>query len=261
MSVTDRQISWDDRIPAVDNAVLKDWVVSPHWGAIFAANDACFARPILRRTGELLVERGGNEGAADVQRAFCDAFDEIRTQHVVREYLRKFGISSVEQLRQEGPSKLGSKLFWSLARKIDNETLGDTSLLVYGYDPQQKMSAHIFEVTNPGNAFDLNHFQYYAIGSGATIATGVLNMRPLGILTPAQLIYRVCEAKFFAESASGVGRSTTVFIQNRNEPTTFLSEPTIGRLRELWERSRVEPPPEEVNKLITEVKWPWPGVY
>ena len=55
VSVSDRQISWDDEIPSIDNAILKDWVVSPHWGAVFAANDACFARPILRRTSELLA--------------------------------------------------------------------------------------------------------------------------------------------------------------------------------------------------------------
>jgi hypothetical protein len=169
--------------------------------------------------------------------------------------LSKFGIYNLDQFWREGASKLGRKLYWSLARRIDQESLGQTTFLAYGYDPQRNMSAHLFEVKNPGNFSVLDHLQYFAVGSGAAIAMAALNMRPVRHLTPAQLIYRVCEAKFFAESAS-VGKSTTVFIQNRNEPTTFLSPPTIDKLRELWERSRIEPPPEEVSKLIVEYKYP-----
>jgi hypothetical protein len=77
-------------------------------------------------------------------------------------------------------------------------------------------------------------------------------MRPLDHLNPAQLIYRVLEAKFAAESSSAVGRSTLVLIANRCQPTTFLSFGTIERIRKLWEESRMALPPDEINKLIVE---------
>lgn len=251
VTVSDRRISFEDDVPSLDNAINKDWFIAKNWGALFATNDASYALPIIKRTNHLLVERGGNEGLEDVRTAICDAYVEIRREHVTREFLSSYGFVNIDQFRKEGVSNLGRKLFWSLSRKIEGESLAGTTFLVYGYDENTNNTAHLFEVKNPGNSFLLDHMQYFAIGSGVNIVMASLNLRPVNHLNPAQLIYRVCEAKFAAETtSSGVGRSTTVLIANRGEPTTFLTGRTIERIRALWESSLIALPPNEINDLI-----------
>jgi hypothetical protein len=256
VTVTDRRLSFDDQVPSVDSAVNKNWFIGKHWGALCAANDPCFLLPIIGRANHLLRERGSKESIEDVRVAMCDAYADTRREYVARLYLSKFGIASVEDFRDLGSSKLGKKLFWSLSRRIENDPLFDTTFLVYGYEPGSdgtpNMIPRMFEVNNPGVAFLFDHAQYRAIGSGAAIAMASLNLRPLEHLKPAQLIYRVLEAKFAAESSSAVGRSTLVLIANRGEPTTFLSFVTIEKIRKLWEHSRMAFPPDEINQLIVE---------
>lgn len=256
VTVSDRRISFDDAVPSLDAAIQKDWFVGRNWGTLFAANDTCFAKPIIRLANELLTRRGDKEGIDDIRAAMCDAYAAIRRKHVTREYLSKFGFESIEQFREAGPQKLGRKLFWSLSRKIDNDSLEQTTFLVSGYDPTTRNTAHLFEVKNPGNWFDLDHMQYWAIGSGANIAMASLNMRPVSHLDAKQLIYRALEAKFAAEDSSAVGKSTLVLIANRGEPTGFLSTPTVNKIRELWERERWKAPPDEIDKLIATVRFP-----
>lgn len=252
VTVSDRRVSFDDAVPSLDSAVHKDWSIGRNWGTLFAANDTCFAVPIIRRANQLLIERGHGVGIEEVRAAMCDAYADIRREYVTREFLSKFGITSIEQFRNDGVSKLGRKLFWSLSRRIENDPLEHTTFLVYGYDENTKNTAHMFEVKNPGNAFMLDHLPYFAIGSGQAIAMASLDLRPIQHLNPSQLIYRVLEAKFAAEDSSAVGRSTSVIIQNRGEPTTFLSWGTINQIRKRWEGARIAPPPD-ISDLIVDV--------
>jgi hypothetical protein len=188
VTVSDRMGFFNDALPAVDDMTHKDMLISPHWGALFAANNACFAGPIIGRASKLLAERGMKEGLDDVQNAFVDAFCQIRQEHVTREYLSKFGISSVDHFTREGVSTIGRKLFWHLSCKIENDNLGDASFLVYGYDYERmrgdypERPAHLFEVANPGTLYSLDHLQYSAIGSGASMAMASLSFRPLSHL-------------------------------------------------------------------------------
>lgn len=252
VTVSDQMISFDNAVAPVDGAVRKDHFIGKNWGVLFASNNPSHALPMIRRANELIAVRGGQEALGDVEAAFCDAYAEIRQQYITRKYLSKFDIVSVAQLRAEGPRKLGSKLFWSLADRIDNEALGDTTFLVYGYDNTNNVSPHLFRVDGPGNAYSLDYMPYFAIGSGASIAMAYLNARPMGHLTSAELIYRACEAKFLAEPA-GAGHQTSVFIHNRNALVSPLLPGTLSRMREIWEASRYDRPPGEVNKMIAEL--------
>jgi hypothetical protein len=254
VTVSDRSISFDDAVPSLDSVVSKDWFVGKRWGTLFAANDTCFALPIIHRANELLVERGQKDSLDDVKAAMCDAYAETRQEYVTRQYLSPFGFKSIDQFRKEGVSNLGRKLFWSLSRKINNEQFEETTFLVYGYaeGPGGTLFPHLFEVKNPGTSFMLDHLPYFAIGSGATIAMASLNLRPIGHLSPPQLVYRVLEAKFAAQSSSSVGTATTVLIANKGEPTTFLTAHTIEKIRNLWEEWKIAPPSDEINKLIVE---------
>jgi hypothetical protein len=250
VTVSDRRISFDDAVPSLDSAVHKDWSIGGTWGALFAANDTSFAMPIIRRTNELLPALTSRNSLQEVRTAICDAYAHIRNEYVSREYLGAFGFKSVDQFRLEGAATLGDH-FGELARKIADDPFEHTTFLVYGYDPNTKDSAHLFEVKNPGNAFSLDHLPYYAIGSGSHIAMASLNLRPVSHLNPLQMIYRALEAKFAAEDSSAVGRSTSVLIQNRGEPMTFLTWATVEQIRKRWEAARTAPPPD-ISDLIVE---------
>ena len=254
VTVSDRRISFDDVVPSLDSAFNKNWFIGHNWGTLCAANDTCFALPIIDLANDLLKARGGSEGVEDVKAAMCDAYAEIRQEYVTRQFLGKYGIKSIDQFRKEGASNLGRKLFWSLSRKLENERLEETIFLVYGYG--KNLTAHLFEVKNPGTAFMLDHLRYSAIGSGTAIAMASLNLRPTEHLQPAQLAYRVLEAKFAAENSSAVGKSTSVLFANRGQATTFLTFRSIQRIRELWEQSRFNPPPDEINKIIKTIDLP-----
>jgi hypothetical protein len=253
VTVSDRSISFDDLVPSLDNGIAKDWFIGKRWGALFAANDTSFALPIIRRANELLKQKLGLESFEDVKASVCDAYAEIREEYITRQYLGALGFKSLHQFRIEGAATLGEH-FIELVHKVEADSLEETTLLVYGYEPHAQSSfvPRLFEVRSPGTPFALDHLPYFAIGSGANIAMASLNLRPVGHLNPAQLVYRVLEAKFAAEASSSVGRSTSVLIANRGEPTAFLTWSTIERIRRMWEESRIIPPPDEINKLIVE---------
>ena len=251
-TVSDRTLSFGGDAPAVDNAILKDLIICSGWGALFTADDTSFAIPILRQAGLLLATKNQPGTLTNVSNAMCEAYSLVLEDYITRNFLRKFGFRSVAEFRTTAQSQLGRKLSWSLARKIDGASL-NTAFLVYGFDSERK-STHHFEVVNPGYATSLDHIGYYAIGSGCRMAMNSLHLRPPHNLTNAGLIYRLCEAKFSAETADGVGQTTTVFMVGRGDPAaTFLSRGTINKFREAWERWRIEPPSDEVLKLIQEI--------
>jgi hypothetical protein len=259
VTATDRRWSFDDQVPSVDSGVNKQWFVGNNWVALCAANDPCFLLPIISKANALLKERGGKESANDVRLAMCDAYREVRDEYTSSQYLGLWGFRDWDHFRAEKAGIKDKKGRWfheSLEAKIENDGFGETTFLVCGYedsaDGTRCAIPRMFEIKNPGASFLLDHAPYFVVGSGSAIAMASLNMKPISHLNPAQLIYRVLEAKFAAESSSAVGTSTLVLIANRGEPMTFLSFGTIERIRKLWEASRMAPPPDEINQLIIE---------
>jgi hypothetical protein len=77
-----------------------------------------------------------------------------------------------------------------------------------------------------------------------------LNLRPIYHLSAGALAYRLCEAKFSAEAAGGVGASTTGFIMNKMGQSNVLFLRTIDKFRDYWEKWKMEPPPPEIIESI-----------
>lgn len=84
------------------------------------------------------------------------------------------------------------------------------------------------------------------------MAMASLNLRPINHLSDAGLSYRACEAKFSAETAGGVGRSTTGYLINRDGISSPIMPSTLDKFRGVWEKWRMQHPPQEALSLILE---------
>jgi 20S proteasome alpha/beta subunit len=127
-----------------------------------------------------------------------------------------------------------------------------TSFLVCGVD--EHAHPHVFSVNNPnGNQIVHDARGHAAIGTGAQMALGALGSRPIATLPIRDLIYRVCEAKFAAETAPGVGKSTLALVQRKGSKYRIAFPNQIQRLQDVWTKGRTEPAPKKAHKIIDEI--------
>ena len=84
-------------------------------------------------------------------------------------------------------------------------------------------------------------------------ALGVLTSRSAGNLhSESDLAYALCEAKFAAESASGVGRATTFMAFSKTGRTVQLTPADIDAIRKDWEYARKDWVPSDAGLLLHE---------
>ena len=64
-------------------------------------------------------------------------------------------------------------------------------------------------------------------------------------------IYRLLEAKFSAETAGGVGKTTTVALRNKEGRVELLPRTEIEEIRKIWQRdvAQVPDPPAAIELL------------
>jgi hypothetical protein len=252
ISVSDRMVFFDDQVPAIDNAVIKDLQIRiPNWNMVFSGNTE-FVLPIWQGAVSSLASATYQPSLMQVEEAVCSSYSEVLQKHVTRQYLTKFGFRTIHDFRNAGASQLGRRFYGSLTRKIDRFN-ADVDFIVYGFDHTANKSPHMFKVTNPGNAINLDHLKSYAIGSGTHMAIASLNLRPLDNLSAGALAYRLCEAKFSAETATGVGKTTTGFFMNMHGYSSPITPGTIDKFRDYWKKWKMEPPPAEVIDSIVEL--------
>jgi hypothetical protein len=219
-----------------------------HWGILFAANDVCEAFPIIIKAQELLNFAEGPETRTKVETAVCDAYNSRVREFAVRNYLSRYGFTTVDEFLKSGLQQFGEQIFTDMYRKIEEIDLG--VFIVYGFDQITKTS-HLYEIHSPGSSSNHDLTRYCAVGSGAAMAMASLTARDFDERSVPNAIYRLCEAKFCAETASGVGRSTTILVLDRAGETAPLGfGADVQVLRDIWEKTRKTPPPREAIDLI-----------
>lgn len=125
--------------------------------------------------------------------------------------------------------------------------------LILGFDANTG-SPHIFEIGNPGICSDHRSVGYWAIGSGAAMALASITSRPLAISVEEVLI-QLCEAKFSAETASGVGNDTLAMAIYKDGTMLPLLGDEMGKLREIWkDRMMARPSFETLDWLRNQLK-------
>lgn len=248
VTVSDRMISYDDVTQAVDNAVLKSQSIARNWGAMFAAADARLFMPFTRRAIDRISARGDNahEFVDIVKEEAAAAYQDIFEAEFTARFLSRLRIDSVSEFRKNGLNELGPEVFHELNNELLKFDVG-MQLLCHGF--ASNGYPYIFQIDNPGRVIDENIFRYSVIGSGYWMASASLRRRPLtGDL--ADTIYRLLEAKFSAETASGVGRATTVLTFAPNRRFGTMKPGDVDKIRAVWEETLKQPEPRAAIDII-----------
>lgn len=206
VTASDTMISYDDTMPATEHGGFKVRSIAARWALMFAANDIDLFIPMVRAIREKLGSRDAIAEADTpvIKEAVVGAYRDFFVSAVTAEHLARFGFKNVADFMENGREQFGDQLFGNMADRVDTYDLG-ISLMAYGFDTLR--SPHIFIVSNPGIVRDCDYLRYGVIGSGRAMASA--SMRRSSIAGEFSYVgYRVLEAKFSAETASGVGKST-----------------------------------------------------
>jgi hypothetical protein len=242
VAVSDRSLAYFDAnatVHARDDAALKAFSLSQSWGLLYAADDISHVTGIVSEARQRLRDSKGSITVGLARTALCEAYRAVADERIVGRYLARYGINTVAEFRQTGFNQFGPEVFKRLADKIDEFDLG-VSLLVYGFSDDSTQDAHIFEITNPGDFKDHDIGGLGIIGSGFWPALASLTNHQFSVHDKLPtIVYRLCEAKFFAEESDpAVGKATTVMVFGTNGRMVQLSPADIERLREVWKYER-----------------------
>jgi hypothetical protein len=207
-----------------------------NWTAMYAGNDLSPIASIEDRFMAIL--RGRKLAYKSLSRAdFVSAFsyavrDQVNYESEL-ELLRPYGLT-LDNYRDEGP-KLGDSIYNQIVYEMGQKQLQITFLCA-GHESNN--SGHIFSINGRGQESNYDATGFWAIGSGQMSALGYLFTSKYSIISGvADALLHVCYAKYYAESAIGVGRSTCVQILHlEEEKEFFLMDVDLEPIRALWEK-------------------------
>jgi 20S proteasome alpha/beta subunit len=246
VTASDRMISAiDDTVQATE--ALKARKISKTWALMFAGDSAPFL-PIVLEVKNRLGDFDKAYDLATVQTAVSEIYREKFSQQFCGQYLSRYGISSIADFRASGLADFGQK-FYEICDAIDKFSLG-IEFLGYGFDDVG--APHIFEVQSPGIVTNHDYLGYAVIGSGSYMATAALRRKKMPYDRDS-VVYRILEAKFSAETASGVGESTTVLTMNSAGKDKSIGYGSIGAIKESWKFQLRQPEPQDALDIIKKV--------
>jgi hypothetical protein len=249
VSVSDQMISHDDILPADEVGLIKTFQISNNWSVAFSGNKIDNVIPLLDRVRHKIGRSTNNIEASKVQEYFTTSIADMIRSDFFNRRLVKYGYRDLEMFRKQGRDELGEH-FFELCHELDNDELG-VEFIIYGYetggyDPQ------IFEINGKGQIIDRMAFRYAVVGSGYWMASASLKRKPLA-MDFYSMVYRTLEAKFSAETASGVGNPTTVYFKRPNERDVIMPNNDIEKIRQIWQEKMHEPEPQESAKIVGEL--------
>jgi hypothetical protein len=218
----------------------KNGLIAKHWGMLFSTDDV---RPVGRIYADVkrrLRPQKDNLNEEIVRKAVEDAYRAAFEERFIGERLSRYGFRSMDQFRHEGLGVFGPELMAKFSDEIDRFYLGSSlnlSFLVYGFDtPPPYGHQHIFTVENPGVAHDCDRFGYGIIGSGSEPAHSTLLAKRFKNPTVKEAVWRLCAAKFSAETAYAVGKETTVIILMEDGKFVFVLPEAVKKIREVYDK-------------------------
>lgn len=249
VAVSDRMISSGDVIQGADDATLKVRKIAKSWALMFAAEDANLFLPIVNATKEQLARAGTEHDLHAIQDAVLTSYTGLFDSEFTSRYLVRYNIASITAFRTNGVAQFGHDRFEIICDQIDKFNLGIV-LLGYGFDKNK--SPHIFQVENSGVVTNHDLLGYAVIGSGSYMALAALRRKKLPYDLDT-MIYRLLEAKFSAETAQGVGQSTTLLIMNENGKDGSIGYGSLEKIKEVWAKTLVQPEPQEALDVIAKL--------
>jgi hypothetical protein len=214
---------------------------TPHGWCVMTAGDPSPAIPVLEYVDATLKATPDNTLQSTVV-CFEQAFEEqlqSRRKHILAPY----GMT-LQNYHQIGPP-LG-ETFQRILFEMSNVSLA-TTFLVFGFDEFE--DPHIFTIRDKGQVeyFDLAGF--WAIGSGQTASLGVLFNKNHSRFDPFEtVLWNLCEAKFAAEAAPGVGKGSLIVVvePDGRHRTLFDIEPA----RRPYQRMKQRPLTKSQQKAV-----------
>lgn len=231
VAVSDLMISTSLGEVTADTAAVKQIAIHGNWFLLFSASDIGAVAPIARR-----ADRGLDaEDDCDVDtvvRTVVKAYNEERAWRAESEVLGIWNMTT-EQFLATGLERFGADRFGKMCDLINGLVL-DVDFLIIGFDADKK--PHISDVLC-GTPHDHDPIGYWAIGSGSRLALSALSARHhTDQVTLRECLYNLCEARFLAEAAHGVGRESTVAaISRHGEIVTLVAPKTITSVKTAWQ--------------------------
>ena len=244
----DRIILATDQMIAVESAsadvALKIRALNKNWIGMFAGDIEHFD-PIVR---DVKAEIGESDcTVTSLSGVFTAAYQRRRQKEIENRVLSSYDLTW-DEFKREGAT-IFKEWFNTITTQIEHVTLGSEplELMVAGFDAD---GPHLFSIEHPGADRHHDTIGFHVIGSGANSALGLLYFHAYNRRAPVAVnTYRVCQARFFARGARGVGRETSLVVWTRDMPIEFRKQ-TIEEIREHWEKAGAPSIPSWVDEVI-----------
>jgi hypothetical protein len=170
----------------------------------------------------------------DVMPAVERGYRNVRNAKAEGLYLSSWG-ETADSFHATGRNRIPETVYAATQSKMERYDLG-VDLLVVGFDD----TSHIYTVKNPGVRSDHTGLGFWAIGSGAAAAIANLFSRQCSFHCHAEeVLYLVYESKIYAESATGVGSETDLFVLCKDSPPIRIPQTHIATfLDPVWKDLR-----------------------
>ncbi len=221
---------------------------------LYAGNDMQYAPLVIDRARRRLTHASTPEEAAY---ALDEAYQEQLSELIQKRVLRRYKFDS-NKFRDQGKKLCTEIVYNRLCERISKVDLSIRFLLC-GFD--QRQSGHIYTAGGDESVENFDHVGIWAIGRGAPAALASMafhvthgHFHPMYCSADEALYYGL-EAKFMAESADTVGRSTFVTITESDKRVKFIDEHNIDKLRKKWQQTGAPQMSKTVIKMIGQMAY------
>lgn len=155
---------------------------------------------------------------------------------------------TMKEFKKDGRKKLGERIFDGMNRKLEAVKFS-ADFIVFGFAGGK---GHVFSVGNSMCVQDHTKPGFAAIGTGSFEATSMMYFQGFSTLTSLpQAVYKVCAAKFMAETASDIGESTIAAVVSEGTGVR-VDFHLIDEMREAWKEQMQRVPKREITDKIEE---------
>jgi hypothetical protein len=244
------------------NVAMKGRRVHDRWLVMYAGEDISRVEFIIEHFHFRLREQQTKQSltvppAYLVEETFSWVLHFETQAEAKRSILGRYGLD-MSSFLTKGRAQFGDTVFEQVKREIDAIRL-NCQFLVVGFAEDDE--ARLFGFTTPGGTEPMARrytpVGFWAIGSGASNALASLMFHGHKRAAPHGLgLYHVCEAKFMAESAIGVGDTTVLGVFRSDGKMGYLSNEQISLVRKEWDRKGKPRVPKGIaNEIQSALRW------
>ncbi len=194
--------------------------IHPDWSLLYAGDDYTPVFDIADYIAERLDQTDAMS-VLQVRDALLQSYNKKRLEEAEDIYIKSRGSFPIpEEIKLTLSNKVAEYQF-SLDLLVAGFQ-GDGTVRIISLEPRRTEDAKILRHDSPG---------FWAIGSGSEAAVQMLYRRKVSPTMPArEALYFTLEAKYFAESAFGVGPETDLSIRRRGMKPIIIGEDTIEEI-------------------------------